>query len=71
MKNLPTILCEQFSAVTAAKGIMKNIIPGKSYSIFVTCTFVRSRTKINVILWFFDNENHILIYFKLQLVQNM
>ena len=31
MKNLKTLLSGQFSPVTAAKGIIKNIIPGQSY----------------------------------------
>ena len=31
MKNPPTFLSGQFSSVTAAKGIIKNIISGKSY----------------------------------------
>ena len=54
MKNLSTLLSVQFSPVTAAKGIFKNIIPGQSYlSIFVTRTFEKSPTERNAILWFF------------------
>ena len=39
MKNPPTLLSGQFSPVPAAKGIMKNFIPGKSYKLFCNTHF--------------------------------
>ena len=51
MKSPPTLLSGQFSLVTAAKGIMKNMILGRSYKHFCNTHF---GTEINPYLWFFE-----------------